>query len=181
MSYLPVIVRDLLPLLLDGLGASAPKVSVNNCWLENERGDAVQWHLPLGALYDALVPLSSQSLVLKLCIRFSSCPPEVMRLLDIDDAMKPQCACAAMPAPASYATSPHLTVCYNRYILDVKQAVVSRDGNDGLKAFATLGEKKENALWNAIVKNDCDAFWGVASSLVSPGMKSVMFTPLLSC
>lgn len=91
MSYLPVIVRDLLPLLLDGLGASAPKVSVNNCWLENERGDAVQWHLPLGALYDALVPLSSQSLVLKLCIRFSSCPPEVMRLLDIDDAMKPQC------------------------------------------------------------------------------------------
>ncbi len=57
MCYLPVIVRDMLPLLLDGLGASAPKVSVNNCWLENERGDAVQWHLPLGALYVSPFPL----------------------------------------------------------------------------------------------------------------------------
>ena len=61
----------------------------------------------------------------------------------------------------------------------MKQAVVSRDGNEGLKAFATLGKKKEDALWNAIVKNDCDAFWGVASSLLSPGMKSVIFTPPL--
>jgi hypothetical protein len=56
----------------------------------------------------------------------------------------------------------------------VKQAVVSRDGNEGLKAFATLGKKKEDALWNAIVKNDCDAFWGVATALVSSGMKSVI-------
>jgi hypothetical protein len=94
MTYLPVVVRDLLPLLLDGLGASAPKISVNNCWVESERGDAVQWHLPLGVLYDALVPLNAQSLVMRLCIRCTTCPPDVMRLLDIDDAMKPQCVVA---------------------------------------------------------------------------------------
>ncbi len=90
MTYLPVIIRDNLPLLLDSLGAPAPQISVNNCWVENEVGDTVQWHLPLGALYDALVPFSSQSLVLKLIIRFKSFPSDVMRLLDIDEAMKPQ-------------------------------------------------------------------------------------------
>jgi hypothetical protein len=91
MTYLPLVLRDTLPLLLDAAGPAAPKVTVNNCWVESEGGDAVQWHLPVGALYDALVPLNAASLVLKLCIRCSSCPPDVMRLFDIDDAMKPQC------------------------------------------------------------------------------------------
>jgi hypothetical protein len=89
MSYLPVVVRDILPLFLDG-SSSAPRPSVNNCWIEDEGGDAVQWHLPIGALYDALVPQGGQCEVLKLCVRCSSCPPDVMRLFDIDDAMKPQ-------------------------------------------------------------------------------------------
>jgi hypothetical protein len=59
-------------------------------WTQNDRSEPVQWHLPVGALYDALVPLSAQSLVLKLCVRCCACPPDVMRLFDIDDAMKPQ-------------------------------------------------------------------------------------------
>ena len=67
----------------------------------------------------------------------------------------------------------HAERAHRRYILDVKQAVVSRDGNDGLKAFSTLGKKKEDSLWGSIAKNDCDTFWGVASSLLSPSMKSV--------
>ena len=92
MTYLPVVVRDMLPLLLEASGPGAPKISVNNCWVEREGGECVQWHLPLGALYDALVPLNAQSLVLKLCVRCSACPADVMRLFDIDDAMKPQCA-----------------------------------------------------------------------------------------
>jgi hypothetical protein len=82
----------MLPLLLENIGSSF-KISVNNCWIEwadSERSEPVQWHLPVGVLYDALVPLTSQSLVLKLCIRCSTCPPDVMRLFDIDDAMKPQ-------------------------------------------------------------------------------------------
>ena len=93
MTYLPVVVRDALPLLLDAIGSPAPKISVNNCWVEwadNDRSDPVQWHLPVGALCDALIPLNSPSLVLKLCIRCSTCPPDVMRLFDTDDAMKPQ-------------------------------------------------------------------------------------------
>jgi hypothetical protein len=90
MTYLPLVVRDSLSLLLDTAGPAAPKVTVNNCWIESESGDAVQWHLPMGALYDALLPLTPASPVLKLYIRCSSCPPEVMRLFDIDDAMKPQ-------------------------------------------------------------------------------------------
>jgi hypothetical protein len=36
-------------------------------------------------------------------------------------------------------------------------------------------------MWSAIVKNDSDAFWGVASSIVSPSMKSVaLFSPALN-
>ena len=54
---------------------------------------------------------------------------------------------------------------------------MSRDGNDGLKAFAALGKKKEDMLWSAIVKNDSDAFWGVACSIVCPSMKSVIPHP----
>ena len=73
---------------------------------------------------------------------------------------------------------PPITSTYlNRFILDLKQAVVSRDGNDGLKAFAALGKKKEDMLWSAIVKNDSDAFWGVACSIVCPSMKSVITHP----
>jgi hypothetical protein len=75
---------------------------------------------------------------------------------------------------------PQLTpTCRNRFILDLKQAVVSRDGNDGLKAFAALGKKKEDMLWSAIVKNDSDAFWGMACSIVCPSMKSVLPHPEL--
>ena len=109
MTYLPVVARDVLPLLLEACGSGAPKISVNNCWVESERGDAVQWHLPVGAIYDALVPLTSQSLVLKLCIRCSACPADVMRLLDIDDAMKPQCVATSLPSPnLQHLRSPNL-------------------------------------------------------------------------
>jgi len=75
MTYLHLVVRDTLPLLLDAAGPAAPKVTVNNCWVEGESGEAVQWRLPIGALYDALMPLNEASLLLKLCIRRSYCPP----------------------------------------------------------------------------------------------------------
>ncbi|PWZ01548.1 peptidase M22, glycoprotease [Testicularia cyperi] len=187
ISYLPLVVaevrRNLLELVLDQ--ASLSTLNDKDLWFEYD-GQPLRWHWQVGLLYDyhtsnpatssisspassststgglaslrAELPSSPQQATSSSFAASGAARPELGRL-----PWKIKLRIGKPPADKLHSNA-GLEPCKTSFMSMIKEADFVRYGST--KKVVNLRKQEQDSLWDGIVNNDYDLYWGIAQKLV---------------
>ncbi|CEM35874.1 unnamed protein product [Vitrella brassicaformis CCMP3155] len=152
LSYLPVLYGDIYDHYKSYILPDSLSHNGRNLWLEHDN-IPLQWHLPVGVLFDALFG-GHPRVPWQLTVHFSSGTPE-QHIEHLPEHIRRH-----VPKPIPMTGSSAVNSFKIRFLNTLKQSLFLLHGTS--VRFASLSKSDQTDLMDAVVEGRVDDFWSIA-------------------